>query len=68
MHIFENGKRFVQEEAITTIAVLCTVMKEHFLKYYDKFMSLTISVLTNAHGKEYRLLKGKAMECIGLGI
>jgi hypothetical protein len=35
-------------------------------QYYDNFMPFLKGVLQQAHGKEYRLMRGKTMECLSL--
>ncbi|KAI9907041.1 hypothetical protein PsorP6_004517 [Peronosclerospora sorghi] len=58
--------RQVQEQAITAVASVAKVIGDEFLRFYDIFIPLAKEVLTNAHGKEYALLRGKAMESIAL--
>ncbi|KAF1794456.1 Armadillo-type fold [Phytophthora cactorum] len=58
--------RQVQEQAITAVASVAKVIGDEFLRFYDIFIPLAKEVLTNAHGKEYSLLRGKSMESIAL--
>ncbi|CAH0481429.1 unnamed protein product [Peronospora belbahrii] len=58
--------RQVQEQAITAVASVAKVIGDEFLRFYDIFIPLAKEVLTNAHGKEYALLRGKSMESIAL--
>uniref|UniRef100_M4B1E7 IPO4/5-like TPR repeats domain-containing protein n=1 Tax=Hyaloperonospora arabidopsidis (strain Emoy2) TaxID=559515 RepID=M4B1E7_HYAAE len=58
--------RQVQEQAITAVASVAKVIGDEFLCFYDIFIPLAKEVLTNAHGKEYALLRGKSMESIAL--
>ncbi|CAG8558443.1 24474_t:CDS:10, partial [Racocetra persica] len=64
--LLNSGRTYVQEQAITTIATVADSAEDRFVKYYSAIMPLLISVLRNAHQKEYRLLRGKAMECASL--
>lgn len=67
LSLLQTGKTIVQEQAITAIAAIADCAEAYFGKYYDTFMPLLKTVLMNAPlTKEYRLLRGKAMECISL--
>ncbi|WBW75062.1 karyopherin/importin beta family nuclear import signal receptor Sal3 [Schizosaccharomyces osmophilus] len=59
-------QRYVQEQAVTTIATVADAAAKKFDKYFDAIMPLLISVLRQAEGKEFRTLRGKAMECATL--
>ncbi|KAJ7061031.1 armadillo-type protein [Mycena amicta] len=59
-------KRYVQEQAITTLAMVADASETTFGKYYSSIMPLLMNVLSNAEGAEYRKLRAKAMECAGL--
>ncbi|KAF7316133.1 hypothetical protein MIND_00131400 [Mycena indigotica] len=61
-----NVKRYVQEQAITTLAMVADASETTFGKYYSSIMPLLMNVLSNAEGTEYRKLRAKAMECAGL--
>lgn len=68
-HLFQllqNEKRFVQEQALSTIATIADAAEAAFAKYYDTLMPLLVNVLQNQGEKEYRLLRAKAMECATL--
>lgn len=65
-HTIRSCPRQVQEQAITAIASVAKVIGDEFLRFYDIFIPLAKEVLTNAHGKEYTLLRGKSMESIAL--
>ena len=64
--LLQGGKIIVQEQAITAIAAIADCASEKFAKYYDNFIPYLKSILINANNKEYRKLRGKAMECISL--
>ncbi|KAG5641749.1 hypothetical protein DXG03_004294 [Asterophora parasitica] len=59
-------KRYVQEQAITTLAMVADASELTFAKYYSSIMPLLLNVLRNADGSDYRKLRVKAMECAGL--
>ncbi|KHO01138.1 importin beta-3 subunit [Metarhizium album ARSEF 1941] len=68
-HLFQllqSEKRYVQEQALSTIATIADAAQAAFSKYYDTLMPLLVNVLQNQSEKEYRLLRGKAMECATL--
>ncbi|KAJ2911702.1 hypothetical protein MD484_g8710, partial [Candolleomyces efflorescens] len=58
--------RYVQEQAITTLAMVADASEVTFGKYYPTIMPLLLDVLRNAEGREYCKLRIKAMECAGL--
>ncbi|EIM79749.1 ARM repeat-containing protein, partial [Stereum hirsutum FP-91666 SS1] len=65
----ENGtgvKRYVQEQVITTLAMVADASEATFAKHYSSIMPLLLNVLKNANGPEYRKLRVKAMGCAGL--
>ncbi|KAF5376326.1 hypothetical protein D9615_008446 [Tricholomella constricta] len=59
-------KRYVQEQAITTLAMVADASELTFVKHYSSIMPLLLNVLRNADGPDYRKLRVKAMECAGL--
>ncbi|KAF9521782.1 armadillo-type protein [Crepidotus variabilis] len=61
-----NAKRYVQEQAITTLAMVADASEVTFGKHYPTIMPLLINVLRNAEGEDYQKLRVKAMECAGL--
>jgi len=64
--LLHQGNKIVQEQAVTAIAAIADCIQDQFTKYYDTFMPFLKSVLSNATSKDYRILRGKAMECISL--
>ncbi|RHZ80549.1 hypothetical protein Glove_134g184 [Diversispora epigaea] len=64
--LLNSDRTYVQEQAITSIATVADSSEDRFVKYYNAIMPLLINVLRIAHQKEYRLLRGKAMECASL--
>ncbi|KAJ7016005.1 armadillo-type protein [Mycena alexandri] len=59
-------RRYVQEQVITTLAMVADASETTFGKYYPSIMPLLMNVLRNADGPDYRKLRAKAMECAGL--
>ncbi|KAI0761084.1 ARM repeat-containing protein [Trametes elegans] len=59
-------KRYVQEQVITTLAMVADASEATFAKHYSSIMPLLLNVMQNANGPEYRKLRVKAMECAGL--
>ncbi|KAG0205651.1 hypothetical protein BGX28_002767 [Mortierella sp. GBA30] len=66
LSLLNTGTTYVQEQAITTIATVADSSEERFVKYYSGIMPLLMNVLRQATSQEYRLLRGKAMECASL--
>ncbi|RUS25813.1 importin subunit beta-3, partial [Jimgerdemannia flammicorona] len=67
LHVLLNtSKVYVQEQAITTIATVADSAEDKFVKYHGVIMPLLLNVLRQATQKQYRLLRGKAMECASL--
>lgn len=61
--LVQSPKRYVQEQALTTIAMVADSAQELFIKYYDTLMPLVMDILVAQVPVEYRLLKAKAIEC-----
>ena len=51
---------------VTTVATVADTAEEAFAVYYDRFMPSLKFIVQNAVPKEYRLLRGKTIECISL--
>ncbi|KAI0364989.1 ARM repeat-containing protein [Pilatotrama ljubarskyi] len=62
----KQPKRYVQEQVITTLAMVADASEATFAKHYSSIMPLLLNVMQNANGPEYRKLRVKAMECAGL--
>lgn len=62
----KKGNKLVMEQIVTTIATVADAVEEHFVPYYDHFMPSLKYVMAQATAKEYRLLRGKTIECISL--
>ncbi|KAH7883434.1 ARM repeat-containing protein [Phlebopus sp. FC_14] len=59
-------KRYVQEQAITTLAMVADASEATFAKYYSSIMPLLLNALRNANSADHHKLRVKAMECAGL--
>lgn len=62
----DRGTKLVLEQVVTTIATVADTAEEKFAVYYDRFMPSLKFIVQNATPKEYRLLRGKTIECISL--
>ncbi|KAI0684888.1 ARM repeat-containing protein [Cytidiella melzeri] len=62
----KTPKRYVQEQVITTLAMVADASEATFAKHYTAIMPLLLNVLQNANTAEYDKLRMKAMECAGL--
>ncbi|KAJ2344876.1 importin subunit beta-3 [Coemansia sp. RSA 2618] len=61
--MLNGSRRYVQEQAITTIAMIADNAQAKFVKYYATIMPMLLNVLAQASDRDHRLLRGKAMEC-----
>lgn len=61
--LLQSPKRYVQEQVLTTIAIVADAAEKKFIKYYDTLMPLLINVLKADMGDENKLLKAKCIEC-----
>lgn len=64
-----DQKRYVQEQALSTIATIADSAEVAFSRYYDTLMPLLFNVLNrpqDPESKDLRLLNAKAMECATL--
>ena len=64
--LLQRPQRYVQEQALSTIATVADSAEQAFAQYYEHLMPLMISALQAPQDKETRLLKSKAMECATL--
>jgi hypothetical protein len=66
LDLLRSPKRYLQEQALSTIATIADSAEAAFDQYYTTLMPLLLNVLQEEQGKEYRLLRAKAMECATL--
>ncbi|KAJ7541709.1 hypothetical protein O6H91_10G072300 [Diphasiastrum complanatum] len=64
--LLQNGRKMVQEGALTALASVADSAQSHFQAYYDSVMPYLKAILTNATDKSNRMLRAKSMECISL--
>jgi len=64
--LVEKGSKLVLEQVVTTIAAVADTAEDQFLAYYDRFMPCLKYIMQNANTPDYRLLRGKTIECISL--
>ncbi|KAG8968327.1 hypothetical protein FRC03_007786 [Tulasnella sp. 419] len=61
-----SSKPYVQNQALTTLAMVADAAQKSFKKYYPALMPIVLAVLKNANTKDLRVLRCRAMECGGL--
>ncbi|KAG8702119.1 hypothetical protein FRC08_003684 [Ceratobasidium sp. 394] len=67
LHLLRNSpRRYVQEQALTTLAMVADASAEKFQVYYPPIMPLLMQALQSPATPETRVLHCKAMECAGL--
>ena len=64
--LLKRGVKLVLEQVLTTIATVADTAESRFIKYYDRFMPSLKYIFQNATTKDFRLLRGKTIECISL--
>lgn len=64
--LLQSPKRYVQEQVLTTIAIIADAAQKKFVKYHDALLPLLVNFLKSDLGEEYRLLKAKCVECATL--
>lgn len=52
--LLQQGKRMVQEGALTALASVADCSQEEFVRYYDSVMPLLSNIMLNAQQKEHR--------------
>ena len=62
----QKGSKLVLEQVLTTIATVADTAEAKFVTFYDRFMPSLKYIFENAISKEYRLMRGKCIECISL--
>ena len=82
LQLVHHNRKLVLEQIVTTLAAIADTVAQEFSPYYDRFVSLAPTVLLdvrsfrfmpqlkylfkNAVTPDYRMLRGKTMECISL--
>ncbi|CAJ0932797.1 unnamed protein product, partial [Mesorhabditis belari] len=65
-HLVEKNKKLVLEQVITTIASVADAAEAEFIHYYDRMIVPLKFILQNSGGDDYKLLRGKTIECVSL--
>ncbi|CAF1129300.1 unnamed protein product [Rotaria sordida] len=64
--LVHHNRKLVLEQIVTTLAAIADTVAEGFSPYYDRFMPQLKYLFKNAVSADYRMLRGKTMECISL--
>jgi hypothetical protein len=64
--MLQGGHKMVQEAALTALASIADNAQTAFAKYYGTVLPFLKQILVAAAGKEHRMLRAKAVECISL--
>lgn len=67
--LLQQGKRMVQEGALTALASVADCSQEEFVRYYDSVMPLLSNIMLNAQQKEHRWGEkgvGCRQQCVSL--
>jgi len=64
--LVQHNRKLVLEQLVTTLAAIADTVAQDFSPYYDRFMPQLKYLFKNAITPDYRMLRGKTMECISL--
>ncbi|CAF4820376.1 unnamed protein product, partial [Rotaria sp. Silwood1] len=64
--LVQHNRKLVLEQIVTTLAAIADTVAQDFSPYYDRFMPQLKYLFKNAVTPDYRMLRGKTMECISL--
>lgn len=64
--LVEKGTKLVLEQVVTTIASVADTAEKAFIDYYDRLMPCLKYIIQNANKDEFKLLRGKTIECVSL--
>uniref|UniRef100_UPI00358F79B9 importin-5 isoform X2 n=1 Tax=Myxine glutinosa TaxID=7769 RepID=UPI00358F79B9 len=64
--LVQKGCKLVLEQVVTSVASVADTAEERFVPHYERFMPRLKYIVENAVAKEFRLLRGKTIECISL--
>ncbi|XP_050306794.1 importin-5 [Anthonomus grandis grandis] len=64
--LVEKGTKLVLEQVVTTIASVADTAENEFVAYYDRLVPCLKYIIENANKDEYKLLRGRAIECVTL--
>lgn len=66
LDLLKTGRRFVQEQSLSAISAVADCAEDLFINYYDYIMPFLKEILWNATGKQERVLRARAIECVSL--
>lgn len=61
--LLSSPKRYVQEQVLTTIAIIADAAEKKFIKYHSTLLPMLLGFLRSDLGPENRMLTGKCIEC-----
>ncbi|CAJ0587881.1 unnamed protein product, partial [Mesorhabditis spiculigera] len=64
--LVEKNKKLVLEQVITTVASVADCAQDLFVQYYSRMIGPLKYILQNSEADEYKLLRGKTIECVSL--
>jgi len=64
LHLIQNGISLVRESAVTNLSVLAASCEDGFIPYWARAAEVVYDILKNAVKKEYKQLRGQAIECL----
>lgn len=64
--LLQSPKRYVQEQVLTTIAVIADAAEKKFIKYHNTLLPMLFGFLRSDLGPENRALTAKCIECATL--
>lgn len=64
--LVRNGRKNVQEGALTAMASIADASGDYFIKYYDECVPLLREILEKASDRSYHMMRAKTLECISL--
>lgn len=64
--LLQSPKRYVQEQVLTTIAIIADAAEQKFIKYHNTLLPMLMDFLKADLGPESRLLTAKCVECATL--
>ncbi|KAL9651599.1 hypothetical protein ABK040_001544 [Willaertia magna] len=66
LDLLKTGRRFVQEQSLSAISAIADCAETLFIQYYDHIVPFLKEILWNATGKQDRMLRARAIECVSL--
>jgi hypothetical protein len=66
LNLLRTGRRYVQEQSLSAISAVADCAEHLFQKYYDAIMPFLKEILDKANGKQDRMLRARAIECVSL--